>query len=57
MTRAERTAIRREAKLRVRMAFAATEQLTGDPALWRKITRLLLTLSTRELLRLRKWKR
>lgn len=42
------------AKQRVLRAFAATEKLTGDVRLWKKIARLILTLSDRELSRLRK---
>jgi hypothetical protein len=51
VTKTER---KKEIDRRVRIAFAATEKLTGDTRLWRKIARLMLTLSTRELSRLRK---
>jgi hypothetical protein len=54
MTRTERQAVKKEADWRVRRAFAVTEKLTGDTRLWRKIARLMLTLSTRELSRLKK---
>jgi hypothetical protein len=49
----ERRAIKNEAALRVSIAFAVTEKLTGDVRLWKKLARILLTLSTRELSRLR----
>jgi hypothetical protein len=45
--------IKQLARWRVARAFAATEKLTGDTRLWRKIARLMLTLSNRELSRLR----
>jgi len=49
----DRRAIKKEAKLRVSLAFRATEKLTGDTRLWKKLARLMLTLSTRELSRLK----
>lgn len=50
MTRRE---IKELARWRVARAFAGTEKLTEDPRLWRKTARLMLTLSNRELSRLR----
>jgi hypothetical protein len=54
MTKTERQAIKKQARLRVGIAFASAQKLTGDPALWKNLARLMLTLSTRELSRLRK---
>jgi hypothetical protein len=48
------TETRKLAAWRVKKAYAATQKLTGDKRLWFKIARLLLTLSDRELERLRK---
>lgn len=48
-----KTEIKAEAAWRVDRAFAVTEKLTGDTRLWRKVAKLLLVLSTRELKRLK----